>query len=212
MRDIAATAEPVDSLSANIVSSSRASASAQNCQAEASRERPIGSFGTPRITLIPAAVGKGVLAGVEDLERENGTAAVADKERCRPGVRRREESAEDGRAGIIGLGGELDISALTNSARPSKLNERRTLLVDGFGSDAGVGRFSLSKESGSGQLEGVCPFSLASLSSWDGVMNPPFSPVLGVMNLAALLFWLIGVPQMLDIFQRFARYPGVCVG
>ena len=213
---MAATALPVDSLSASIVNSSRASASAQNCQAEASRERPVGNFGTPRAALIPAAVGSGVLVGVELRDRENGTAAVALKLLVSPGVLLIEDDTPFGLAGIIGLGGEDDMSAETSSALPSRERESRTLDVDGFGSEAGVGIPSLLKLNGNGQLEGVCPCpsspSATSLSNCEGVINPPFSPVRGVINLAALLFWLMGVPQILDMFHLFAKYPGVWVG
>lgn len=136
-------------------------------------------------------------AGVDVRDKLKGTAEVALSERCNPAVRRIEDRAEEGRGGNA-WGGEDDRSAETSSALPSKLKLIRTLLFD----EVPLGARSLLKLIGNGQLDGVGSASGRSLSP--GVMNPPFWFVEGVMNLACA-FEVLGVPQMEDMFQRFAR-------
>lgn len=128
------------------------------------------------------AVDRGVRrpAGVEVLDKEKGTAAVADNERCKPGVRRMEDRAEAGRCEGA-WGGEDDGSADTSSALPSRLRLRRTLLfvVGACPSPPSLLKFI---GNGSGAELGVAS---SSGQSWSpGVINPPFSPVRGVMNFA----------------------------
>jgi hypothetical protein len=112
---IAATAEPLDSCSACVVSSSRASESQKNSQFRASLERPLGSRGMSGLLV------KGSCCrGLNEIEL---------RLRCSPRIRccGRVDPDDEGRAVQSRLG---DRSAATSSALPSSDIDNRTL-VDG---------------------------------------------------------------------------------
>jgi hypothetical protein len=115
IRLIAATAEPDDSFSACVVSSSRASASAQNSQVRASRERPVGRRGTN---------GADVDGEARAEMETNGRALWL---RWRPAERRRGFDNDEAGRGGRARGGDEERSAETSSALPSRDKDKRTL-------------------------------------------------------------------------------------
>jgi hypothetical protein len=126
---MAATAEPEDSLSASLVSSSRVSASQQDSQAETSRERPRGSWGGR--FAVRAEIGGRVIPGRALLLR------------CRTRGARTGASVvpSSGGIGCAGRGG--DCRDDTISALPSSESERRNWEddFDGGGKICAVGLF-----------------------------------------------------------------------